>query len=262
MPSRRSSGYRGGGVIAAFNCCSAAAKFGRPVPTGRVGRGQLLAGRMLAPGAHQVVGLHGEGQAAQALCGTRSQRASCIVRRCRGGPFEARDGLVDLYADAGATLRVVRVGLGQHEVTGELGGGHRGSTERCQSASRPCRRVRAMSRATRTAASTMTTARRTQPQAVELDDVLAAVVLVVVVGCVVVVDGRARVVVVAGTVVVVAGMVVVVGATVVVVAGAVVVVVAGAVVVVVVSCADAALATRPNVIGADVIATTRTVTSR
>ena len=167
------------------------------------------------------------------------------------------DGLVDLYADAGPALRVVRVGLGQHEVTGELGGGHRGPHRALPVglSSLPTR-LRAMSRATRIAASTMTTARRTQPQAVELDDVLAAVVVVVVVGCVVVVDGCTRVVVVAGTVVVVAGMVVVVGGTVVVVAGAVVVVVAGAVVVVVVSCAAAALATRPSVIGADVIATT------
>ncbi|MGA2472121.1 MAG: hypothetical protein ABSG39_01325 [Acidimicrobiales bacterium] len=106
----------------------------------------------------------------------------------------------------------------------------------------------------------MTTARRTQPHAVELDDVFAAVV-VVVDGCVVVVDGRTRVVVVAGTVVVVAGTVVVVVGAVVVVAGTVVVVVAGTDVVVVVSCADALLANRPSMIGAEVIATTNTVAS-
>jgi len=91
----------------------------------------------------------------------------------------------------------------------------------------------------------MTTARRTQPHAAELDDVLAAAVVVVV-----------------GTVVVVAGtVVVVVGAVVVVVDGTVVVVVAGTDVVVVVSCADALLANRPSMIGAEVIATTNTVAS-
>jgi len=104
----------------------------------------------------------------------------------------------------------------------------------------------------------MTTARRTQPHAVELDDVFATAVVVVVDGCVVVVD---RVVVVAGTVVVVAGTVVVVVGAVVVVAGTVVVVVAGTDVVVVVSCADALLANRPSMIGAEVTATTNTVAS-
>jgi hypothetical protein len=78
----------------------------------------------------------------------------------------------------------------------------------------------------------------------------------------VVVDGRTRVVVVAGTVVVVAGTVVVVVGAVVVVAGAVVVVAGTDVVVVaVVPCADALLANRPNMIGAEVIATTKTVAS-
>lgn len=83
----------------------------------------------------------------------------------------------------------------------------------------------------------MAAARRIQPQTFELDDVFAAVV-VVVVGCDVVVVGRACVVVVTGSVVVVGGaVVVVVAGSVVVVAGAVVVV-AGSVVVVV-SCAAA-----------------------
>ncbi len=75
----------------------------------------------------------------------------------------------------------------------------------------------------------MTTAKRTQPNVLELDVVLATVV-VVVVGCDVVVVACARVVVVAGIVVVVVGAVV--GGTVVVVVGATVVVVTGAVVVV------------------------------
>jgi hypothetical protein len=76
----------------------------------------------------------------------------------------------------------------------------------------------------------MTTARRTQPNVLEFDVVLAAVV-VVVVGWDVVVVGCVRVVVVVGaTVVVVVGAVV--GGTVVVVVGATVVVVTGAVVVV------------------------------
>ena len=77
----------------------------------------------------------------------------------------------------------------------------------------------------------MTTAKRTQPNVLELDVVLAAVVVVVVVAWDVVVVACARVVVVAGTVVVVVGAVV--GGTVVVVVGATVVVVTGAVVVVV-----------------------------
>jgi hypothetical protein len=76
----------------------------------------------------------------------------------------------------------------------------------------------------------MTTAKRTQPNVLELD-VLAGTVVVVVAGWDVVVVACARVVVVAGSVVVVVGAVV--GGTVVVVVGATVVVVTGAVVVVV-----------------------------
>ena len=63
-----------------------------------------------------------------------------------------------------------------------------GPTERCQSAARPWRRLRAISKATRMAARAMATARRTQPQVFELDDVEAFVVVVV--GCDVVVLGR------------------------------------------------------------------------
>ena len=77
----------------------------------------------------------------------------------------------------------------------------------------------------------MTTARRIQPNVLELDAVLAGTVVVVVAGWEVVVVVCARVVVVAGSVVVVVGAVV--GGTVVVVVGATVVVVAGTVVVVV-----------------------------
>jgi F420-dependent oxidoreductase-like protein len=77
----------------------------------------------------------------------------------------------------------------------------------------------------------MTTAKRTQPNVLELDVALAAVVVVVVVGWDVVVVACGRVVVVAGRVVVVVGAVV--GGTVVVVVGATVVVVTGALVVVV-----------------------------
>ena len=82
----------------------------------------------------------------------------------------------------------------------------------------------------------MTTAKRTQPNVLEVDVALAAVV-VVVVGWDVVVVACGRVVVVAGRVVVVVGEVV--GGTVVVVVGATVVVVTGALVVVVVSWAAA-----------------------
>jgi len=92
--------------------------------------------------------------------------------------------------------------------------------------------LRAIRKATRMAARAMARASRTQPQAFELDDDEAFVVVVG--GCDVVVLGRVLVVVVTGSVVVVAGAeVVVTGAVVVVVAGAVVVV-TGAVVVVVV----------------------------
>lgn len=97
----------------------------------------------------------------------------------------------------------------------------------------------------------MTTARSTQPHALELEVVLATVV-VVVVGCDVVVVGRARVVVVAGSVVVVVGAVV--GGTVVVV-GAKVVVVTGAVVVVV-SCAAASPDRIPRTSGVALMART------
>ena len=91
-------------------------------------------------------------------------------------------------------------------------------------------------------------AKRTQPHTVELDDVVAAVV-VVVAGFEVVVLGRARVVVVAGTVVVV------VDGTVVDVVGTAVVVETGAVVVVVVSCAHAPPEVRPVTIGAETTTT-------
>jgi hypothetical protein len=108
--------------------------------------------------------------------------------------------------------------------------------------------VRAIRRATRITAKTMTSARRIQPQVFELEDVLAAAVVDVVVdGCEVLVVGRARVVVVAGSVVVVV-VGAVVGGTVVVVVGAVVGV-RGADVVVVVSCADARPPKRPSMSG-------------
>jgi hypothetical protein len=98
------------------------------------------------------------------------------------------------------------------------------------------------------AARAMATARRTQPQVFELDDVEAFVV-VVVVGCDVVVLGRALVVVVAGTVVVVAGTVVVVAGTVVVVVASTEVVVVGAAVVVVVGWAAALVPSSPRLTG-------------
>jgi hypothetical protein len=91
----------------------------------------------------------------------------------------------------------------------------------------------------------MTTARSTQPHVLELDELLPAVV-VVVVELEVVVVGRARVVVVVGAVVVVVGAVV--GGTVVVVVGAAVVDVTGAVVVVV-SWAAALPDRTPSMIG-------------
>jgi hypothetical protein len=104
----------------------------------------------------------------------------------------------------------------------------------------------------------MTTAKRTQPNVLELDVDLAAVV-VVVVGWDVVVVGCARVVVVAGTVVVVVGAVV--GGTVVVVVGANVVVVTGAVVVVV-SWAAAVPDRTPSRTGVAAIARTSAVVRR
>ena len=49
----------------------------------------------------------------------------CSPRRGgRRGALEAGHGLVDLHAHAGPALLVVRLGLGQHEITGELSGGH------------------------------------------------------------------------------------------------------------------------------------------
>jgi hypothetical protein len=97
----------------------------------------------------------------------------------------------------------------------------------------------------------MTTAKRTQPNVLEVDVALAAVV-VVVVGWDVVVVACGRVVVVAGRVVVVVGEVV--GGTVVVVVGATVVVVTGALVVVVVSWAAALPDRTPSRTGVAAIA--------
>ena len=105
----------------------------------------------------------------------------------------------------------------------------------------------------------MTTAKRTQPNVLEFDVVLAAVVVVVVVGCDVVVVACTRVVVVAGSVVVVVGAVV--GGTVVVVVGATVVVVTGAVVVVV-SWAAAVPDRTPSSIGVPAIARSSAVVRR
>ncbi|HTU38287.1 MAG TPA: hypothetical protein VMF35_09730 [Acidimicrobiales bacterium] len=92
----------------------------------------------------------------------------------------------------------------------------------------------------------MTTASRTHPHVFELDDDLAAVVVVVVVGCDVVVACACVVVVAGAVVVVVVGAVV--GGIVVVVGGAVVVV-GAAVVDVVVSWAHAGMAINPIATG-------------
>jgi hypothetical protein len=104
----------------------------------------------------------------------------------------------------------------------------------------------------------MTTARRTQPNVLELDVVFAGTVVVVVVGWDVVVAACACVVVVGGTVVVVVGSVV--GGTVVVV-GAIEVVVTG-VVVVVVSWAAAVPDRTPSSIGAPAIERSSAVVRR
>ena len=103
----------------------------------------------------------------------------------------------------------------------------------------------------------MTTAKRTQPNVLELDVVLATVVVVV--GCDVGVVACTRVVVVAGSVVVVVGAVV--GGTVVVVVGATVVVVTGAVVVVV-SWAAAVPDSTPSSMGVPAIARSSAVVRR
>jgi hypothetical protein len=98
----------------------------------------------------------------------------------------------------------------------------------------------------------MTTARTTQPHVVELD-VVEATVVVVVLGCVEVVVGRARVVGVVGSVV---------GGSVVVVVGAAVVVVTGAVVVVVVSCAATGPDMTPRMTGEALSASTSAAVRR
>ncbi len=105
------------------------------------------------------------------------------------------------------------------------------------------------------AASAMTTANSTQPQAFEFEVLFVGVVVVVVLDVVVV--GRARVVVVAGRVVVVGA---VVGGTVVVVVGASVVVVTGAVVVVV--SRAAALPERAPIMSGTAVMATRDAATR
>ena len=70
-----------------------------------------------------------EREAAQPLGGTSGQRAAWLVRRRRCRALETGHRLVDLHTHARPALLVVRLGLRQDEITGELrrrhGGQHR-----------------------------------------------------------------------------------------------------------------------------------------
>ena len=112
-------------MIDAFEFRQGGGELGGPVPARGVGRGQLFSGRVLSAGAHEVVGLDSEREAAQSLGGPGGQSATRLVGRRCGGTLESRHGLVHLHADVGPALRVVGLGLGQDEITRELSGGHR-----------------------------------------------------------------------------------------------------------------------------------------
>ena len=94
-------------------------QLGGPVPACRIGGSQLCPRWVLAAGAHQVIRFDRECEAAQALRGPTGQRAAPRPAPSRP-PLETRHRLVDLHAHARPTLLVVRLGLGQDEITGEL----------------------------------------------------------------------------------------------------------------------------------------------
>ena len=220
------------GAIAALSPRQRGLELGGSVAPGQVGRGELLAGWILSPGAQQVVGLDGEGQPAQAFGTARAHSPACAssgaAAATRSRPAAASSTWTPTDArrsdwSSGDWERTRSRAISAAAIAGP--------TDCSHSTTRPWRRLRARSTATRTTANTTTAARMIQPQGVELEVCAGGLVVVVVlVGCEVVVD-RARVVVVVGAVVVVVGAVVVVAGALVVVTG-LVVVVAGLVVVV------------------------------
>ena len=117
-----------------------------------------------------MVGLDGEGEAAQAV-GAAHGRAPGALRRVRP-PRRARDRrprrrpATPTVARCWASSAFVCERMSSRASSAAVTAGR---TERSQSTSRPCRRVRAIRRPTRIAARAMTTARRTQPHVLELD---------------------------------------------------------------------------------------------
>ena len=102
-----------------------------------------------AAGAHQVVGLDGEGQATQAFRATRAEGPVCRIGSRSGGPFQALHRLVDLGGHRRPTLVVVRVDWDRTRSRASSAAVTAGRTERCQSTTRPFRLVRAISSPTR-----------------------------------------------------------------------------------------------------------------
>jgi hypothetical protein len=91
-----------------------------------IGRRQLLAGGVLASGAHQVIGFDREGQSPQAVRASLAQTSSGVVRSCRRASLQTTHRVVDLRPDAGAVLCVIRLLLGEDEFTRKLRRCHRG----------------------------------------------------------------------------------------------------------------------------------------
>ena len=125
-------------------------------------------------GTHQVVRLDGEREAAQAVRSSAcrapdSPHRAPLPRRAPDRPRRRRPAR-RRWLDAGHRRCPICERTSSRASSAAVTAGR---TERSQSTSRPCRLVRAIRRPTRIAARAMTTARSTQPHALELEVVLA-----------------------------------------------------------------------------------------
>ncbi len=109
--------------MACFSRPNAASTSALAATAGLVGRRQLRPGRRLAAGVQEVVGLHREGEAPKALGAPAAQGSFGFVDGHGGELLQRACGLVDLSGHAGPALGVVRRGLVEDEVAGELGCG-------------------------------------------------------------------------------------------------------------------------------------------
>ena len=138
------------GVIASLEFLQRSVQLGRPVPSGRIGGGQLFPGRGLchltASGGPPRRRKRGRGGCWHS--GWQRIGAHRIGRR-RGNSLETVDRVVDLDGDSGPMLGIVGFVWERMSSLCELGCGEGGTTEWSQSTSRPWRRVRAIKRPTR-----------------------------------------------------------------------------------------------------------------